>query len=130
MRDDHALGRQGEHLAAKVLKAKGYKILAQGHRQRLGEIDLVALDGPTVVFVEVKTRESDRQGDPADAVDRSKQEKLTRAALIYLKRRNLLEQPCRFDVISIVWPQLMKTEPDVRHIIHAFEAAGPYRMFH
>ena len=123
------LGPRGEREAAKFLQRLGYRILERGHWQRLGEVDLIALDGQCIVFVEVKTWSSALQGDPADAVDRRKQEKLTRAALIYLKRRRLLEQPARFDVISIVWPAHVAAKPDIRHFKNAFEAIGKREMF-
>ena len=104
----------------------------RGHRQRLGEIDLIALDGKWLVFVEVKTWASSQGGDPSQAVDARKQEKLTRAALIYLKRRGLLEQPARFDVVSIVWlnsSNTVKSEPTIRHFKNAFDAVGSGQMY-
>lgn len=122
------LGSRGEREAARYLERLGYRILARGHRQRLGEIDLVALDGRTLVFVEVKTWRRDDVGDPSQAVDERKQERLTRAALVYLKKRGLLEQPARFDVISIVWPDA-KSPPEIRHYINAFEAVGKWQMY-
>lgn len=124
----NSLGLQGEQLAARYLRKLGYRILARGHRQRLGEIDLVALDGKVLVFVEVKTWRSDRDGDPSEAVDSRKQERLTRAALVYLKRRNLSEHPARFDVISIVWPS-PTAKPRIRHFINAFDAVGKWQMY-
>lgn len=123
-----SLGARGEKLAARFLQKLGYRILARGHRQRLGEIDLVALDRNVLVFVEVKTWRSGQLGDPSEAVDAHKQERLTRAALIYLKRRNLLEHPARFDVISIVWPS-PAAEPIIRHFVNAFEAVGKWQMY-
>ena len=127
-----SLGADGEQLAARFLQSLGYKILARGHRQKLGEIDLIALDGQTIVFVEVKTWHSGAGGDPSEAVDIRKQEKLSRAALIYLKRRNLLEQPARFDVVSIVWqgnPSANSSGPQIRHFVSAFEAVGRGQMY-
>lgn len=94
------LGADGENVAACYLRKQGYRILARGHRQRLGEVDLIALDGSVIVFVEVKTWRSGSAGDPSQAVDARKQERLTRAALIYLKRRKLLDHAARFDVVS------------------------------
>ncbi len=126
---DTALGPAGERAAARYLQQLGYRILARGHRQRLGEIDLIALDGNWLVFVEVKTWRCDAAGDPSEAVDRSKQEKLTRAALIYLKQRGLLDQPARFDVVSIVWPDKVKQPPAIRHFKNAFEAVGRGQMY-
>lgn len=123
------LGPAGERLAAKYLQQLGYRILARGHRQRLGEIDLIALDGKCIVFVEVKTWGTGSGGDPSEAVSRSKQHKLTRTALAYLKKHRLLETPARFDVVSIVWPQAEDAEPTIRHFISAFEAVGTGQMF-
>src|SRR3954465_5763188 len=85
------LGRRGEDAAARYLKKLGYVIVARGHRDNIGEIDLVAVDGRTVVFIEVKTRTTHDAGHPADAVDEAKQRRLTRLALSYLKRHDLLE---------------------------------------
>ncbi|MCA9133882.1 MAG: YraN family protein [Planctomycetales bacterium] len=123
------LGPAGERTAARYLQRQGYRIVARGHRQRLGEIDLIALDGDCLVFVEVKTWASDQQGDPSLAVNLRKQERLTRAALIYLKQRRLLEYPARFDVVSIVWPAAAKARPRIRHFKSAFEAVGRGQMF-
>jgi putative endonuclease len=130
--DRFSLGPAGEKAAANYLKKLGYRILARGHRQRLGEIDIIALDGNWIVFVEVKTWASGQGGDPSQAVDTRKQEKLTRAALIYLKRRGLLDQPARFDVVSIIWPnssEAVKSEPTVRHFKNAFDAVGKGQMY-
>ncbi|MEO8272294.1 MAG: YraN family protein [Aureliella sp.] len=123
------LGPAGEQAAARYLQRLGYRIVARGHRQRLGEIDLIALDGDCLVFVEVKTWSSGEDGDPSLAVDRRKQEKLSRAALVYLKRRGLLEQRCRFDVVSIVWPAGQRAQPTIRHFPSAFEAIGHGQFF-
>ncbi|QDV27162.1 YraN family protein [Aureliella helgolandensis] len=123
------LGPAGERLAARFLQKQGYRILERSHRQRLGEIDLIALDGQTIVFVEVKTRSSSLGADPSEAVDLRKQTKLTRAALVYLKKRNLLETPARFDVVSIVWPHPTRGQPRLRHFPNAFEATGRGQMF-
>ncbi len=127
------LGLAGEQAAARYLQSLGYRIIAHSHRQRLGEIDLIAVDGQCVVFVEVKTWSSDVDGDPSLAVDRRKQERLSRAALIYLKRHHLLEQPCRFDVVSIVWPtdrsSQRRVKPSIRHFMNAFEAIGSGQFF-
>jgi putative endonuclease len=121
------IGLQGEQLAARFLQKLGYRILARGHRQRLGELDLVALDGRTLVFVEVKTWRTGDRGDPSLAVDARKQDKLTRAALTFMHRRRLLEQPARFDVVSIVW-EGAEGKPTIRHFINAFEAVGTWQM--
>lgn len=119
------VGVAGEKLAEKHLKKNGYRILARGHRQRLGEIDLVALDGQCIVFVEVKSRTDVDSG--LEAVTRSKQEKLTRAALVYLKQKRLLESPTRFDVVSVLYVD--GAAPQLQHIKHAFEAIGTGSMY-
>jgi putative endonuclease len=123
-----ALGPRGERAAAEFLERLGYRILERSRRYKFGEIDLVALDGETIVFVEVKTRRSDRRGDPAEAVDRRKQERVTRSALAYLKRRRLLGRRTRFDVVSIVWSD-DNSPPQITHLRGAFEAAGPRGMY-
>ena len=122
------LGPRGERAAAEFLERLGYRIIERGRRYKFGEIDLVALDGETIVFVEVKTRRSDRRGDPAEAVDRRKQERVTRSALAYLKRRRLLGRRTRFDVVSIVWSD-DNSPPRITHLRNAFEAAGPRGMY-
>ncbi len=117
------LGVRGEAAAARFLKRRGYKIVARGDRLKPGEIDLVAVDRQTVVFVEVKTRESAEAGQPAEAVDAAKQRRLTRAAVAYLKRHGLLECPARFDVVAVTWPAGQR-RPAIEHFVNAFEAAG------
>lgn len=122
------LGERGEALAERFLRQMGYRILARGSRNKLGEIDLVAMDGKTIVFVEVKTRRSTDKGHPADAVDARKQAKLTRLALAYMKRHRVLDQPSRFDVIAITWPD-NASPPQIEHYRNAFEATGRDSMF-
>lgn len=119
------LGDRGERAAAGYLKRHGLRILQRGYATDQGEIDLVALDGDVVVFVEVKAR---RQGNPAEAVTAEKQRRLTLAALHFLKRHRLLDQRCRFDVVAIVWPE-DESPPQIEHIRHAFEAIGRWQMF-
>jgi putative endonuclease len=115
------LGERGEAAAARYLRRLGYRIVGRRVRTRLGEIDLVAVDGRTVVFVEVKTRRSDQQGHPSEAVDLAKQRRLTRLATAYLKRRRLLHCAARFDIVAVTWPD--RGRPRIEHFRHAFEAA-------
>lgn len=122
------LGVRGERAAARLLKRLGYMIVAHSERDRIGEIDLVAVDGKTIVFVEVKTRTSQDRGHPAEAVDQDKQRRLTRVALSYLRRHDLLEYPARFDVVAIIWPVEQK-RPTIEHFKNAFEAVGSGQMF-
>jgi putative endonuclease len=122
------LGRRGEDAAARYLKKLGYVIVARGHRDNIGEIDLIAVDNRTVVFIEVKTRTSHGAGHPADAVDEKKQQRLTRLALSYLKRHDLLECSARFDVIAVTWPEY-KGQPVIEHFQNAFAPIGFSGMF-
>jgi putative endonuclease len=122
------LGERGEAVAAKHLKRRGYKIVAARDRTALGELDMVAVDGRTVVFVEVKTRHSHQAGHPVEAVDEAKQARLTRLALAFLKRHDLLECAARFDVVAITWRDGTR-EPEIEHFVNAFEAVGRGQMF-
>ena len=126
--EDKLLGDRGEQTAVRFLKKQGYRILATQHRNTFGEIDIIALDGDAAVFVEVKTRTSAQDGQPFEADDRRKQEKLTRAALAWLKTNRRLEQPARFDIVSIVWPAA-GGDPQLQHFRNAFEATGRGQMF-
>jgi putative endonuclease len=114
-------GDRGERLAVRHLKKSGLKIVARNYRNRFGEIDIIALDGQTIVFVEVKTRKSNAAGSPLEAVDESKQSKVIRVAEAYLKQRRLFEHSIRFDVIGIVWNEDEKeSKPELTHVRHAF----------
>ncbi len=95
------LGRLGEEQAERFLKEKGYKILSRNFKTKLGEIDIIALDKDTHCFVEVKTRSSLRFGEPQEAVSARKQGQISRAALLFLKDHDLLDQRARFDVVAV-----------------------------
>jgi putative endonuclease len=127
-RRHQSLGERGERAAAKYLQRLGYTIVSRRERGRLGELDLVAVDGRTVVFIEVKTRRTHDAGHPAEAVGPEKQQRLTRLALAFLKRHDLLEHQARFDVLAITWPQTAR-KPVIQHIQNAFEAVGRGQMF-
>jgi putative endonuclease len=122
------LGERGEAAAAHYLRRKGYTIVARQTREGLGELDLVAVDRGVVVFVEVKTRQSNIAGHPAEAVDLNKQRRLTRAALAFLRRHQLLDHPMRFDVVAVRWPADAR-RPVIEHILHAFEPPGKGQFF-
>ncbi len=116
------LGAYGETLAKQHLQGLGYRILEENFRNKLGEIDLIAQDGKTVCFVEVKTRLSVDQGQPYEAVTPWKVRKLSQMATFYLKHKyNSLEILSRFDVISIV--QDKENRPIINHIKNAFDSA-------
>lgn len=120
-------GDRGEREAARYLRRRGCKILARKFRTRFGELDLVAKDHETIVFVEVKTRSSHQTGHPAEAVTPAKQRRLTQLATAFLKRYDLFEHRARFDVVSIVWSSDSQTAT-IEHIPNAFEAVGRYQM--
>jgi putative endonuclease len=123
------LGDRGERAAGRFLRReKRMRILARQFSTKWGELDLICLDGDTVVFVEVKTRKSDEYGHPTEAVTKKKQQNLTKAALYWLKKKGLLEHRARFDVVSVVWPEGAKT-PTIEHFINAFDAADLGQMF-
>jgi putative endonuclease len=117
-RTTRALGRIGEGLACDHLLRKGYEIVARGYRLFRGEIDIIARDGGTLVFVEVKTRTDEEFGRPEEAVTPSKQRQIRRIAQGYLVDHPRGESGCRFDVVSILY----RGPDDVRleHFIDAF----------
>jgi putative endonuclease len=96
------LGRRGEMLARDYLIQRGYLLLAENFRTRLGEIDLILRQGRTLVFVEVKTRRSIVHGHPFEAVTPRKQAQLSRVALEYMGREGWHDRPARFDVVGIL----------------------------
>ena len=113
-------GAWGEALAAEYLKRKKYRILAAGYRSRFGEIDLVVCDKQYLVFVEVKTRKSDKFAQAREFVDFSKQNRLRTTAEIYLAQNPTMLQP-RFDVIEIYAPDGCETRnPLINHMEDAF----------
>ncbi len=93
------LGKKGEELACRFLARKGYRIRERNYCVPWGEIDVIARDKETLVFVEVKTRRTKDYGYPQESVTRSKQQRMRKVALAYLKRSKW-EGDCRFDIIS------------------------------
>jgi putative endonuclease len=96
------LGEIGENLACDELRRRGYEILARRYRRRGGEIDIIARDGTTVAFIEVKTRNGNDYGSGAEAVTWRKRRRMVSTALDYLARQRLLDRPSRFDVVSVL----------------------------
>lgn len=113
------LGAEGERAAEQHLRRARYTILERNYRCPLGEVDLVALDGRTVVFIEVKTRSGEGFGSPLDAVTAVKQRHLTRVAQYYLLRKRLLDWNVRFDVVGVRWEN---GQPRCELVRDAFEA--------
>ena len=96
-----SLGKAGEDLACRELERRGYAIVARRYRAHRGELDIIARDGATLVFVEVKAREDLRYGDGAEAITALKRWRMAQVALDYMARHQVAECPCRFDVVSI-----------------------------
>ncbi len=122
------LGERGERAAARHLRRKGFQIIERRLRLRVGEIDIIAVDGKTVVFVEVKTRRSEALGRPSESISDTQQARLTRATLTFLKSHGLLENTARFDVVEVLWPESAR-RPEIRHYPNAFPAVGQRQFF-
>lgn len=112
------VGRTGEDLAASFLAAKGLVIVDRNARTPFGEIDLIALDGDVVVFVEVKTRTSGAYGGPYEAVGRDKQRRLSRAAAAVLSEKAWQGRRARFDVVGVTFDE---KAPKLSHVADAFD---------
>ena len=113
------LGVEGEALALQFLMTSGYKILEKNYRNKFGEIDLVARDGDTICFIEVKTRVSENHGTPFEAVTFFKKRKLIKVALWYLKIHRLEDVRARFDVVGVGGP----LQENISIIKNAFDLA-------
>jgi len=113
-------GKRGEELAAAHLTEAGYRIIERNYRCPFGEIDIVAEDGETLVFVEVKSRRSAAYGDPQLAVGHEKQKKISRIAMNYLKEKRLCHRPGRFDVVAV---KMLPSGYSIEIIRNAFELA-------
>lgn len=113
-----SVGKKGEGLAAEFLGKNGYRIVETNFRNRYGEIDIIAIDGKTLVFIEVKAKTSDKFGPPKLAVDSRKQRQLSKAALAYLTQKKLNNNPARFDVIGI---SMIDNKTEIELIKNAFE---------
>ena len=109
------LGALGEKAAARHLQRLGYRVVA---RCPVGELDLIAVDGGSIVFVEVKTRRSADAADPEVNVTSAKRRQLTRAARYYLMHKSAQDHPARFDVVAVVLPDSGK--PSIEHFVDAF----------
>jgi putative endonuclease len=121
-------GTRSERAAARFLRRRGYRILARNYRCPRGELDVIALDGDSLVFVEVRSTEGADLTRPALSVDAVKQRRLTDLALHYLQQQRLLGHPARFDVLAVSWPAGHR-EPEIAHYPNAFEAVGRFQMF-
>lgn len=121
MAGDHRqeLGKFGESRACEELARRGYAVLARRYRTRAGEIDIVARDGATIVFVEVKARTSEHFGGGAAAITPTKQRRIVHMASDFLARHGWSDRPCRFDVVLV---DVAAHDVRVEVIRHAFGA--------
>ncbi|MFN8543152.1 MAG: YraN family protein [Candidatus Binatia bacterium] len=115
------LGRRGEAVAEAFLRASAFEIVARNYRCRMGEIDLVARDGPTLVFVEVRSRSGVGRGTPLESVDGRKQARVARVARHFLATHGWTERAARFDVVGV---RFDADPPAVEHVRGAFDAVG------
>jgi putative endonuclease len=118
-------GTRSERAAARFLKNLGYRILVRNFTCDLGELDIIALDGSCIVFVEVRSTEKPDHAGPAASVDLAKQKRLSRLAVYFLKSKRLLNHAARFDVLTLSWPESQR-QPTFQHIKNAFETVGDY----
>ena len=122
-------GSRSERAAAQFLQRRlGYRILCRNFSCPRGELDLIALDGNCVVFVEVRSTEGEDCGRPAESVDDRKQRRLTDLALLFLHRHHLLGCQARFDILAVSWPS-NRPEPEISHFPNAFQPTGRFQMY-
>ncbi len=112
-----SLGQSSEDLAAAFLEKRGYRILVRNKRFKIGEIDIVAMDGDTLVFVEVRSRSDPSQVHPAETITPRKKQQIIRAAMAYCQNERITDTMIRFDVIAVLGP-----ENKIELIQNAFEA--------
>jgi len=123
-----SLGDRGEREAERFFLRGGWMTIDRGYSDKFGEIDLIMVDRDTLVFVEVKTRTTDYGGDPTEAVDEKKIQRITLTAQGFIRRFCLQECRIRFDVVAINWPD-HDQPPQLKHYPAAFEPAGKFQMF-
>lgn len=120
-------GRQGEDLAAALLARSGYRVMERNWRCPQGEVDIIAVHGDTLVFVEVKSRDDRSLGTGAEAVGRTKRARLVRAAARYLSEADQWSRPCRFDVVSVVRREGELSAELMENAFEAEEMAGSWQ---
>jgi len=117
------LGTRAEAEAERLLTRQGMRLVARNWSTRLGEIDLVMMDGSDLVFVEVKARSSDAVAPPHETVTGAKRRRLVALARRFIQATGQHDRACRFDVVSVVWSPESR-RPQVQHIVDAFPAVG------
>lgn len=119
-RERLALGAYGEKLAYKEIRKRGYKRIVRNYCCPLGEVDLIAQDGDTLVFIEIKTRKARSMAYAKEAVDIRKRRQISKVALAYMKSNNCCDVKARFDVIAV---HVTEGKPEIEVIKNAFELA-------
>lgn len=117
------LGKRGEAIAADYLETQGYKIIQVNFKNKLGQIDIIAKDKKVICFVEVKTRSSSRFGQPQEAIPKTKQHRIAKTAICFLKNNRLINAAARFDVVCV---NLDNQNLKVNLIKDAFNLEGGY----
>ncbi|MGA2151235.1 MAG: YraN family protein [Geobacteraceae bacterium] len=120
-RDNKTIGARGEEIACAYLKGQKFTIVERNFRCKGGELDIIAREGKTLVFVEVKARRTLSFGPPQMAVTSFKQRQISKAALIWLARKKQFGANARFDVVAILLPD--HAVPVIDHIRNAFDLA-------
>ncbi|MBY0522384.1 MAG: YraN family protein [Gemmataceae bacterium] len=121
-------GTRSERAAWRFVRRQGYRIVARNYHCSQGELDIVAVDGSVIVFIEVRSTGNEDVERPALSVDTAKQRRLTELALHFLQAKRLLGRPARFDVLALSWPA-DRSEPAIVHYRNAFEAVGRFQMY-
>ncbi len=117
------IGNKGESIAEEYLKQKGYKIIQRNYRCRFGEIDIIAKDGNTVVFTEVRTKQNNNFGSPQESITPAKIEKISKASLSFIQEKKMAGFSYRFDLIAITFSQ---GRQNIEHIENAFMPSNGY----
>ncbi|MDF2532908.1 MAG: YraN family protein [Clostridia bacterium] len=125
MKYNKLLGSFGEDMACSYLQKQGYKILDRNFSCKVGELDIIAMEGDTLAFIEVKCRTGLEYGHPSEAVSYSKQGKIIKAALFFMTKNKLFDYMCRFDVIEVLTDGA-KECIHINLIKNAFEYSGKY----
>lgn len=110
------IGRSGEVMAKEYLISKGYKILEMNYTNKIGEIDIIAMDRDILAFIEVKTRTNYAYGYAFEAVDARKQRKIINTSMVYIKYKNLIDLQLRYDIIEVYLTKTIK----INHLDNAF----------
>ena len=118
-------GKRGEEIAVSYLKRQGYKIIERNYKTKLGEIDIIADCEGCICFIEVRTRNNQAFGLPEETILKKKQLQITKTALAYIKRYDLEDKNCKFDVVSV--QNVDSLEPEIKLIKNAFDLDTRWR---